>query len=217
LRKHTASARLALLVPWMNGDSADQPPPAALRRQLGEFLHGFDGSAAAGYVEVRRQRRTLPTFLRKKLTRDAADWEQVRTNLLLALQQGFDGTQLGLLPLPSLRFAVRSTQRKAPGKLSRASNGERRAYRAPGAYVLQVDGTIADLVTYLVLHLLTGPDVTIGRCPAPAPYTKDTRCNRFVVTTGQGRPRVFCSEACRVRNHAEQLQQEQQYKLRRKR
>ena len=74
---------------------------------------------------------------------------------------------------------------------------------------LLVDGAIGDLVPFLVMHLLTGPGmVTVSRCRAPAPRNWSERCGRFLVWSGQGRPREFCSGACRVRHHAEARQKE---------
>ena len=87
---------------------------------------------------------------------------------------------------------------------------EKRQYLSPGAYMLLVDGDIQDIVPYLVLHLLTGPNmVTLARCPAPEPGNWSERCGRFIVQPRRGRPRVFCSLACRVREHAKQLKEEE--------
>ncbi|MCC7033840.1 MAG: hypothetical protein IT179_13525 [Acidobacteria bacterium] len=108
-----------------------------------------------------------------------------------------------------IQFSVLRMDRgdSAP-KRSRTRAATRAALLAAGRYRLLVDttrerGTLSDLVTWLTLALLTAPGmVVVSRCPAPAPGDWTRRCHRLVVARGQGRPRQYCSVACRVRTHA---------------
>jgi hypothetical protein len=106
---------------------------------------------------------------------------------------------------PSLRLGVR---RVAPAgwQLRRAA---RQRYRTePGAYEVLVDGELRDLVPYLVLRLLTGPGAAmLARCPGPERGSRGgRRCGRLFTLKVMGRPRKFCSGACKVRAFAERTE-----------
>ena len=219
----TASERLALLLPWINGDRVSDRD---LRRRIKAFIASFDGSAAAGYVQtlafagVKRE-PWIPAFIKREPPRatepvDETDLEILQNTLEDLLRRGFpydprypEPTYGWVVNYPSLGFGVRGTHRRSPGRLSQVGTTARRNYLSPGAYTLLVDGVLGDLVPFLVLHLLTGPRMaTITRCRAPAPRHWDRRCGRFVLGIGRGRPREFCSNTCRVRHHAEALRKE---------
>lgn len=102
--------------------------------------------------------------------------------------------------VPSLRFGVAGGHRK-PLATNRQSlkPADIRAYEAPGAFQLLVDGALGDLVPFLVSHLLTLPRmVLLRRCPAPKLKPLDSeRCGNFLVSiTGPGRPQIVCHPRC---------------------
>ena len=195
--RKTPLGRLALLVPWVNGDGVPQ-----LRLQLAAFLGSFDGSAGAGHLQVHMGRAAQGgTTPRLERARDLSEamLEDVRARVIAVLRTGFpleprlkDVSGGEVEAFPSLRFGV-----------GRLRAGDR---STAGAYTVVVDGALRDIVPFLVIHLLTTPGMaTLTRCPAPTANNWTERCGRFVITHGKGRPRVFCSEACRVRHHAEVL------------
>jgi hypothetical protein len=221
-KPHTAPDRLAWLLPWLNGDRV-----SLSYARLLAFVASFDGTAEVGYVKawesgparkgeprVDRPRRRQPPRVARPVS--LSELEKLRLALVDLLRRGF-GAPGQTRPretwgqeFPSLRFGVRGAGRPSPGKLSQVSMGERRAYLSPGAYTLLVDGALVDLVPFLVLHLLTGPGMmTVSRCRAPAPRNWSERCGRFLAWSGRGRPRKFCSGACRVRHQAEALQKDE--------
>ena len=206
----TAATRLDLLLPWFN-DPTDPytASPADLTRwharftgAIGRFLVSFDGSPAAGYVEVVRRPKgwapegyyaplgldALPEKRHRypksgptpkwkfDLDPDALQTLQVELGMVLAV--GFGGPDVfgagggSTLPMPSLRFGVRNTHRPDV-KLSTLTRRERQTYTAPGAYVLQVSGSTHDLVLYLVLHLLTAADMAGMLARCPAPAPRN--------------------------------------------
>jgi hypothetical protein len=114
--------------------------------------------------------------------------------------------------------SMSKAQKQAERRYVAASKRERQSVLSPGAYVLVVNGALRDLVPYLLLQLLTAPGMAlVTRCPAPAPHNWDQRCGRFLVgTTERGRPRVFCSGACRVRTFAKELPEKQARKINRR-
>lgn len=213
----TPRDRLALLVPWINGE-----PVPRLKLVLLAFLGSFDGTAASGFVQTYSgwlTRGSVPSRLEPAARLTPAHLVDVRARLVEALERGFrqpvpKGDHARVIEYPSLRFGVRGTGRPplgtplAPAKGTlRARFSEREAlrrYRAPGAYVLLVDGTLLDMVPFLALHLLKEPGMArLTRCPAPAPNDWTQRCGKFVLTHGMGRPSIFCSEGCKVRRYAE--------------
>lgn len=237
-RLMSAAERLGLLLPWLN----DPGPPLAasaaetarwetpIRSSIARFLASFDGSPAAGYVEmIRREKgwsrglQALAPDGRLGLERDDLLLLQHLLNQLLDPEFGLsrsEGDEQGLLMspeaptrtvlMPSLGFGVRNLSR-GDLKLSAMSARERRAYTSAGAYVLQVRGTARDLVLYLTLQLLTAQRMAgvLARCPAPAPNNWTERCERWFLRTGHGRKREYCSDACRVRRHAEETAKRQ--------
>lgn len=108
------------------------------------------------------------------------------------------------LPTASLRIGVRSAGRRPP-KRTNSVHGTRvveggvkaqRAYRAAGAYIMQVRGKATELVLFLVAHLLTQAEmVCVRRCERPG-------CDHFVVVAleKRGARQRFCSAKCRVWN-----------------
>ena len=88
--------------------------------------------------------------------------EQLRVRVADMLRNGFPpepgyraAAGARLEATTGLQFGVRRAHRSRPEKLNLASAATRRAYTAPGAYTLLVDGLVGDLVPYLVMHLLT--------------------------------------------------------------
>lgn len=190
----TAPERLRLLLSWVNGD-----PVSAVQVRIGllGFVGSFDGSAAAGFVDVSLARqvarldepRPAPTGTL------AEQLETLRLMLREVLQADAEARSF-----PSLRFGVRRV--RPPAKRSKLSPRERQAYQDAGAAVLRVEGGLMDLVPFLLIHLLTAPDMmTVARCPAPQAGHWRNQCGRwFVQDAGRaGRPRDYCSDACRVR------------------
>ena len=208
-----ASQRLERLLPWLNDPLNIYATSATLlrkwemrgRRAVAQFLVSFDGSPAAGHVEVLRSRHA-PKVARKRMARqsrlDPDALETLQVELQAVLEAGYSGARFdaGSMPLPSLRFGARNANR-GNLKVSTMKRRERRAYTAPGAYVLHVAGTTHDLTLFLVLHLLTVENMAgvLSRCPAPAPYDWKARCDRWFLRTGHGQKRKSCSDACRVR------------------
>jgi hypothetical protein len=227
-----APERLALLVPWLNGELRSV---AAVHGRLTSFLESFDGTADAGYVRLYSGEEepwrpawidTDRTLLHRQppvidepgwTQEDAAECEldALRMSLLDLLRRGFP-LEVGqeqpvgtwLTDLPSLRFGIRSAERPV-AKLTAVKAKVRAAYLAPGAYTLVVDGALRDLVPFLVAHLLTAPRmVALMRCPAPAPRNWSERCGRFFIRARRrGRPPDYCSTACRVRNYEHEKKQ----------
>lgn len=197
-RKHslTAPGRLGLLLPWLNGDRVGA---LELKVRLIGFVGSFDGSAAAGFVDVRLER--LVARLDEPKPEPAGTLvEQLETLrlILLAVLQADDMAEVR--SFPSLRFGVRRV--RPPAKRSKLKPRERQAYQDAGAAVLRVEGSLMDLVPFLLMHLLTAPDMmTVARCPAPQAGHWRDQCGRWFVqqVTGPGRPRDYCSDNCRVR------------------
>ena len=110
---------------------------------------------------------------------------------------GIQRDDVAVVPTDGLRIAVRGSGRKKPGRRGSVIDGGAEAvrnYRAPGAYVVRVEGPTAVLAPYLLARLLTAPNMAgaVARC-------KRAGCAHFVVVaTGKpGPPRQFCSAACR--------------------
>lgn len=199
----------------------------AIRRALADFVQSFDGSAGAAHVVAE------PDDAVEVLDDEAVGDLEARLNVLLeqgftdepplassARRQVIPGTSFEFvaqnvhdlaLPLASLRFAVRGAGRQKPAKRGSIIDGgvtALRNYRAPGAYVLRVQGPTMELVPFLLGQLLTAPDmVAVKRCRRPG-------CSHFIgtATAAVGAPKQFCSAACREWNR----ELEQQRKPRRK-
>lgn len=215
--KLTAPERLDLLIPWLNGtfdvhhfEGANPEPVAvwtdyaAIRRAVATFVGSFDGSEGAGHVAAVAE---TPELTDEEL-------DQLEAHSLLLLEQGFGEAQGLTFPTDALRFAVRSAGREAPKKRGSVVAGGRaaeRAYRAAGAYVLEVSGPMPTLVPFLVAHLLTLPGmVAVKRCLRPG-------CDHFVVAMSgrRGAPKKFCSRTCGTWNA--EMQEQQRGRRRRKR
>lgn len=229
----TGPARLNLILEWLNGvfdehhfDGRGPEPTAvwtdyaAVRRAVADFVRSFDGTAGAAHLEVVADAAPVPkrrSFIAsERAERQPTDEELSELEVLLQimLEQGFGDPTLKDLSVavPSLRFAVRGTGRRPPARRGSVIDGgvaTQRAYRAPGAYVLTVQGPTLELVPFLLMQLLTAPDmVSVKRCERQG-------CPHFVITAAakRGRPQRFCSAACREWNR--ELTQRQ--KARRKR
>jgi hypothetical protein len=228
----TAPARIGLLLPWLNGemdehfwgpnplygqpvygagespeDFATKTDYPAIRRALAAFVASFDGSLEAAHVVAE------PDDAVEALDDDGL--RDLETQLRILLEQGFGENRFDAVmafPATSLRFAVRNAGRQKPARRAgRISGGVTavRNYRAPGAYVLRVQGPMQALVPFLLGHLLTAPNMaSVKRCERRG-------CPHFVITATakRGRPQRFCSAACREWNR----ELEQQQKQRRKR
>jgi hypothetical protein len=187
---------------------------AKVRRALADFVRSFDGSSGAGYLEVVEPGK-LPLLMDEDLDRLAAALRLLlgagfedatltdRTLQVALLDIGLgDATRADLsLPAASLRVWVRGAGRHPPKRIFGKRVGEggiqaQRAYRAAGAYVLQVQGDPADLAPFLVAHLLTQADmVAVRRC-------ERTGCDHYVLVAmaKRGARQRFCSATCRVWN-----------------
>jgi hypothetical protein len=183
----TPNQRLALLVPWLNGDPLTY---AEVRRLLKRFLIGFraagirlDAEDALWTVHEESTTKSL-NAVRSKVARVIASavppLNPDRSN-----RQGKENiTDADMPPPVRLQFGIGRTSR---GLEQIVSSNEPR-----------------DLVAYAVAMLLTSGGITLGRCPAPAPYST-RRCDRLLVTSvDKGRRPVFCSATCKVRSNAEQ-------------
>jgi hypothetical protein len=215
----TAPARLALLLPWLNGDLDEHfyegrnPEPVdvqtdfpAIRRALAAFLGSFDGSAEAAHVVAE------PNDDVSALDDEAIG--DLRAQLTVLIDQGFGENPFDAeiaFPASSLRFAVRNAGRQKPaqrGSIVAGGVTALRNYRAAGAYALRVQGPVLELVPFLLGHLLTAPNMaSVKRCERQG-------CPHFVITATakRGRPQRFCSAACREWNR----ELEQQRKSRRR-
>jgi hypothetical protein len=170
---------------------------AHVRQALQRYLEQFDGTPESGYVEVFQPSLT-------RTTPDELYGLIVELNLLL--ESGFGEPEMTpTLPMPTLRLGARNTRRPEI-KRSRATQRERRSHDSAGAFVLQVDGGLRDVVLFLTLHLLAAPGMAgaIRHCQAPAPHNWQERCGKWLVRSmGPGQPRNYCSDRCRVRFAAE--------------
>ena len=98
------------------------------------------------------------------------------------------------LTFPSLRFGAFVPSRK----------------QQRGRFTLKVEaGRLRDLVAYLAMWLLTTEQVAVSRCTAPAYRDWASRCDRFVVWRGQGRPPKVCSPQCGARVKAKRVAEQQ--------
>lgn len=208
-RPTAALDQIALLLPWLN---RDQLTLSATRDRLEAFLALFDKATPThGYV------RALGGAGRVELRRSGAyELEQLRERLRTVLRRSFPDErhhpsklrdeQLYLQPSRLVFGAIRQS-RPTPGKASsRAGQWERQRHFAAGAFVQLVDGRLGDLLVYFVLRLLTEPGMaTLAQCPAPADDDEKRPCGRFLLATGRGRPKMYCTAACRVRNQTKLL------------
>jgi hypothetical protein len=217
-----APARLALLLPWLNREETDGD---SIRRAITAFVQSFDGSEDAGYVTTAsadfgalRERRRVPAPVSENELRELG------TKLLATLEIGFAGTPTGsvsgffpMTAAPSVRWVIRGRGRQKP-RWSDTAAGNRvidaaalRAYRAAGAYVMHVEGSVPDLLEFLVAHvLLQAHMVQVHQCPARG-------CDKFFVqaTGRRGAPQKSCSKACRIRLYADTIEQRKHKKRRR--
>jgi hypothetical protein len=181
----------------------------AIRKLLDAFVRSFDGSPDAGFVVAEADDRA------GQIGDDELDALGVLLHTIVMC--GLDPTLQGRIgldgfPTPSLRFTVLGAGRQESkwrptknGNLMRVGGAAAKsAYRAPGAYVLKAMGTTADLVPFLVAHLLTQRDmVAIRRC-------KRRLCDRFVVInqTKRGHRPEYCEPLCSdLEDKEKQLQQ----------
>ena len=218
-----APARLGLLLSWLSGDfneyvwnEGDRPEDAAIwtdypaiRRAIETFVRAFDGSAGAGHIEAE------PDDTAAALSDDAID--MLEQQLKMLLEQGFGEPSVqdncSSMMLATLRVAVHPI---APRVLQfrDTENGRhvvvggtkaRARYQAAGAYGLRVQGSIGDLVPFLLVHLLTQPGmVAVKRC-ARRDQPPWADCERLFIVAPKvrGRPQRFCSRNCGLR-YAEQ-------------
>ena len=195
--------RLRLLLPWINGEAVDD---RAVRNALVTFLVDFhtphfrvhadamtyEAHAWATTKELAATRaKVLDVLGRAQIGGEPPAWLDEFD------REGPDDIQFEdievSLACPSLRFGVR-----------------------PGAEPeLHVDARrVRDLVAFLLLHLLTLGEVTVGVCDAPTERKWKRRCNQVFVQNGHGRPRRFCSDACRRRHFDKRKDVEERRKLR---
>jgi hypothetical protein len=176
----TASDRLSLLMPWINGQAVTD---AQVRRAVLRFLKGFAGQHLKLHTDAGMWNAYYTGSEKLKETRDSV------ISLLNAAFPPLDADRRGLedisfedlpppLPCPSLRFGI-----------------------WPNSSELLVDGDLHDLVPFLVLHLLTSRQVVVARCAAPFRGDWARHCGRLYVWKGRGRPKMFCSDACKTRHH----------------
>jgi hypothetical protein len=214
----TGPERLGWILGWVNGESTDG------RGDVRRFVRSFDGSPEVGYVEVPEETE-LPEFIREVMPRPSPTTDEqlddLRVQLQLLLEQGFgvEGVSgLASAAGASLRFAVRSAGREKP-RWTQTKGGNRtrvggdvawKRYQGAGAYVMRVYGDLVDVVPFLVMHLLTQPDmILVQRCPV---------CEKFMARNpgARGRPRETCSEVCWMRRYADRKEAAKQPKPRRR-
>lgn len=157
----TAADRLAILIPWLNGDDVD-PEDVALR-----FLNSFN--VDRGVLGVLRH-----------TGHDGAMFDFLETRLeLLEILQWADASQPPLKPLQHLRFSIVTAD--------------------DGRYRFLVHGDAQEALLFAFMQTLTEA-APLGLCPAPAPHDWTRPCDRlFVIQSGRGRRRKYCSDSCRVR------------------
>jgi hypothetical protein len=181
----TNAERLNLLLPWLNGDPlADDQ----IRRLLVRFLGSF--RAASVRVDLESARWLAHEAAASELRAVRSKLEHVFLTVAPSETKGAQGLEsiteddvTALLPLPSLAFDVRRSERE--GRVVMLVGGQHQRLR--------------DLIPFLVMHLFAAPDeITIARCQAwrENRWYKE-RCDRlFVVSQGRGRPRAFCRDRC---------------------
>jgi hypothetical protein len=215
------AAAFTRLLPWISGEPV---PDGRLRRDLARFLRSFDGSPVAGGVRVAYggaeldllgdDRRALPRRPPPGIAH--ATWRAIRTSsrpvtpatinrlrrrLRALINAGFPGAPPSGARLQLTRLAVGVIARPT----TKRSALRRRERRALAAYELLLDGPLPDLLAYCTAVTLATSGLTLVRCSAPAPRDWDRQCGRlFALLPGRrGRPRTYCSLACRVRAHAQ--------------
>lgn len=172
----TAAGRLALVLPWLNGDPI---PHRELRARLSRFVletHYTGPNLLRVYVPPRRWRDRRERGLGDPWRPERLERLRVRLRALLDDPEP--------RALPSLRVSLAAVKQ--------------------GSYRRLVAGELDDLVTDALIQTLTETGTVVLRCKAPAPGNWSERCGRFIVAGGRGRPRKYCSGACRVRHHAEE-------------
>jgi hypothetical protein len=199
-----APARLAPLLPWLNGD---QIAARDVCRVLVGFLAAPIGGARVGLSTAEATALAAGTVSARKLA-------GVRRTVLAFLADTVLVRPGRTRPWPSrswtlrLRVAVFSANRRRPDapdkwhNVPRLTAATRRAYLGPGAYGVFVGGSLHDVVLYTVIQLLTEPGaVALAQCPAPSATDAARPCGRWFVRIGQrrGRPAKYCSDACRLR------------------
>ena len=225
----TAIEGLTQLLDWIN--DGDRMPAGQARGALAAFVRPWADISRTGEGRWRETGYTAPSpFLAdwgahltvgqlRGLRRDVrallADLDPTRDELAArkaAVRQaskggnrarldGGLGWSLGTLRrFPSLRFAAVQVREERP-KVALATAEERRAALGPGHYAVVVDGRLRDVLLYLILRHLTGPETSrLLRCHAKAPHA-DRECGRWFTWDGTGRPRVYCSDNCRQRHY----------------
>lgn len=199
----SAADRLNLLVPWLNGRldrevyrAGDRPEDVdiatdydAARFAASAFLRSFDGSEGAGHLAVVANPRPAHISAPPKSLSDE-QLDDLRARLQLVLTTGID------FPAGALRFSARHVGRQSrwrtttrAGRLGR--EGGDKAYRAAGAYVLEVHGPPLDVVPFLMVYLLKEPNmVSVRQCQALG-------CTNILITApdARGKPRKFCMDS----------------------
>jgi hypothetical protein len=205
----TAPARLALLLPWLNGDRLTFED---IRERVWRFLAPPTPTdptrpslADAGHTSVDLEPALRELYGSQRLARTIpAVSPSLLARLRTELRQALDGQKIPL----RMRFAIREVRSRASVKLSTLTAAERRAHLGPGRYFVAVEGSgLRDTLVYVFMRLLTAPGVaTLAKCPAPRAKHAAEACGRWFVATGQrrGQPRKFCSDVCRVRKYQQE-------------
>ena len=195
--------QLRLLLAWINGEEDDEQ---AAHSALVTFLEHFHAPHLRVHADVMTSEAhawatTKALAATRATVRDVLGLTRVDAEPPAWLdevdREGLDDIQVEDIEVSlaclSLRFGVR-----------------------PGAEPeLHVDARrVRDLVAFLLLHLLTLGEGKVGVCDAPTERKWKRRCNQVFVQNGHGRPRRFCSDACRRRHFDKRKDVEERRKLR---
>ena len=213
-RTLSPSARLELLLPWINHEGEFRKKK--LQSHLVGFLQGFRGSG----LRAQRDAGLWEAFRDDPVT----ELHEARKKILRLLVCGLpaptppvdyrypdppgdpppDGWRTGMFAADD---SVRDLDQPDPVLPLNARSlqfGIRpRTGREPAEMVVDA-GRLRDVLSFLVLHAVTAGGAVIARCETPAPEDWATRCGRYFVQRGRGRPRSFCSRQCKQRQFDQQ-------------
>jgi hypothetical protein len=185
--------RFEELLPWLNEEERDVD---TVRGLLTRFL----GLGREGEALHPNQPMVSSLVALKLKTLTGGQVEQLRHRLEIILEQALQHSRGRPFIELRLEFVVMPPWRPAKGP----RNARERRIAATSFPILEVGGEVFDVVEYQLLRLLTGPDpFVLGRCPAPAAGAAPRQCGKWLLRSGprRGRPKEYCSDACRVRKH----------------
>lgn len=192
-----------MLVDFLNDDT---DPYQVSREEVGffvkrsryavqQFLKSFDGSPDAAHLVIWRDREARPSFMpAPRPVLNDPDWlERLQMDLNLVLDALDEDS-----PIVPVHVWLQPRRNRADQHRSKLLAEARRAYEAPGAFVMHVGGELHDVVIYCVLQLLMAPGMAgrLARCPAHTSHSSDERCRKWFVE--KRLHKKWCSDACKM-------------------